>query len=196
MGVLSRSLACWEVRTIDSRPRSVSKGLQLEDLAQARLDHVNTPESPRLCTCVLQLLYMLYSCLYPSLQPVCGGSRPWTPPLPAHWFPRHLCSSMGVLSRSLAYCEVGTIDSRPRLASKGLQVNGVTRAQLDRIMAQERFPYVRACYHYCTRFAHACIPARSPRVAAIGVVQSWTPPHRFPCCTCPSMDVLSRSSAY
>ena len=92
------------VRTYDRFKASFGvQRLTAQILAQARLDRVTTPEATPLCTCILQLLYTLYSCLYPSLQPACGGSRPWTPPLSAHRFPCHLCSSMGVLSRFSAY---------------------------------------------------------------------------------------------
>ena len=51
------------VRTIDSKPRSASKGLQPEGPAQ---DRAMAPGALPLCTCVLPLLLTLYSCLYPS----------------------------------------------------------------------------------------------------------------------------------
>ena len=45
----------------------------------------------------------------------------------------------------------------------------LSQARLDRVMAQERFPCVRAFYNYCTRFTHAWVPAHGPHTAALGL---------------------------
>ena len=85
---------------IDSKPRSASKGLQLKDLAQARLDCVMSPGALPLCTCVLPLLHTLYSCFYSGPQPTCGGYRfcttldpsPSYPPVSSPPLPLHRCT--------------------------------------------------------------------------------------------------------
>jgi len=97
----------------------------------------NGPGVLPLCTCVLQLLHTVYSCLYLSPQPTHSGywlcatldpSPPCSPvSLPPLLLHGHTINVLNILRGTYIH----TIDSRPRSASKGLQLEDLTQARLD-----------------------------------------------------------------